>query len=276
MSDGPTFRTDLYRGTAACYDRFRLPYPAALIDDLGERANFDGTGRLLDLACGPGTVTFALAGRFAAVRAVDLEPETVEFARRKAAADGVRNVEWIAGRAEDVDPDAVFDVVTIGTAFHRLDRRAVASRAARWLRDGGHLALLWSDTPIAPASPWQEELVAIVVDWIDRIGTRERVPPDLAEHLDQLPHATVLEEAGFVDVARHEFRAPHDWTVPELIGLLSSTSLFSLEALGDARAAFESDLEARLLAIEPGGRFTEDAGFAYDLASRPRTLRPCP
>jgi SAM-dependent methyltransferase len=59
MAD-PEFRRDLYRGTARDYDRFRVPYPQALIDDLAGRSGADGQGRLLDLACGTGQVTFAL------------------------------------------------------------------------------------------------------------------------------------------------------------------------------------------------------------------------
>jgi ubiquinone/menaquinone biosynthesis C-methylase UbiE len=272
VSDQPRFRADLYRGTASFYDRFRLPYPAAMIDDLCRRAGVDGTGRLLDVACGPGTVTFALAPHFPDVWAVDQEAETVAFAQRKAQARGVRNVRWIAGRAEDVDPNEVFDVVTIGSAFHRLERRAVAARAAQWLRGGGHLALLWCAIPSDGSAPWQRELAAIIEDWIDRVGSRDRLPPDFFEHLEQLPNATVMEEAGFVDVARYEFRESHEWTIPDLLGLLYSTSLLSLAAVGAQRGAFEADVDARLRAIEPTGRFVEDASFAYDIAYRPRTL----
>ena len=32
------FRRDLFRGTARYYDRFRVPYPQSLIDDLAERS----------------------------------------------------------------------------------------------------------------------------------------------------------------------------------------------------------------------------------------------
>src|SRR2546429_9990119 len=61
----------------ADYDRFRLRSPPALIEDLCRRAAVTGAGRLLDLACGPGTVTFALCDRFAEVCAVDLEPDEI-------------------------------------------------------------------------------------------------------------------------------------------------------------------------------------------------------
>src|SRR5215831_9697853 len=113
VSSAPSFRPDLYRGTAAYYDRFRLPYPAALIEDLARRVSANGSGRLLDLACGPGTATLALATLFADVLAVDQEPEAIGFAVGKAAELGVNNVRWVAGRAEDVDPDERFDLITI-------------------------------------------------------------------------------------------------------------------------------------------------------------------
>jgi hypothetical protein len=41
---GPEFRRDLYQGTAAHYDRYRVAYPQPLIDDLAERAGLPGAG----------------------------------------------------------------------------------------------------------------------------------------------------------------------------------------------------------------------------------------
>ena len=145
--------------------------------------------------------------RFAEAWAVDQEPEAVDFAARKATELGVRNVRWIAGRAEDVAPDEVFELVTVGTAFHRLDRERVAGLAVQWLRSGGHLALLWSTTPLNGTAPWQEVLATIVVDWMQRVGVADRVPADLDQHLTQLPHAAVLREAGFDEVEHYEFTA---------------------------------------------------------------------
>jgi SAM-dependent methyltransferase len=264
---GPAFRPDLYRGTAAYYDRYRLPYPAALIDDLCRRAALRGSGRLLDLACGPGTVTFALADQFDDVWAIDQEPETVDFARRKANAAGVPNVRWITGRAEDVDPDLTFYVVTIGTAFHRLDRPHVARLAAHWLRLGGHLALLWSATPMQGSTPWQQAITAAFAEWTERMDATDRLPADFAERL-AVPDADVLRDAGFAHVERHEFTHDHDWTIDELIGFVYSTSLLPLTVLGNRVAEFEADVHERLLAIDQAGVFREHASFAFDLATR--------
>jgi ubiquinone/menaquinone biosynthesis C-methylase UbiE len=266
---GPAFRADLYCGTASDYDRFRLPYPDELVEDLCRRTAVTGNGRLLDLACGPGTVTFALADRFSDVWAVDQEPEAVEFGARKATQLGVRNVRWITGRAEDVDPHETFDLVTIGTAFHRLDRRRVADLAMRWLRPGGYIALLWSATPLSGADPWERCFIEIFADWTERTGATERVPADLEQHLAELPNEKVLEDAGFVVEERYEYAETHDWSVAELIGLMYSTSLLSRVVLGDQGGAFEADVEQRMLAVQPSGVFRAPASFACDLARRP-------
>ena len=58
--DEVRFAADLSRGAAAAYDRYRLPYPAAMIADLVRRAGVSGHGRLQDLACGTGQLAFPL------------------------------------------------------------------------------------------------------------------------------------------------------------------------------------------------------------------------
>jgi ubiquinone/menaquinone biosynthesis C-methylase UbiE len=63
----PEFRRDLYRGTARNYERFRVAYPQSMIDDLAERSEAGGEGRLLDLASGTGQISFALCRRFGQV-----------------------------------------------------------------------------------------------------------------------------------------------------------------------------------------------------------------
>ncbi|MFC9632728.1 class I SAM-dependent methyltransferase [Streptomyces mirabilis] len=88
MAGDVRFEPDLYRGTADYYDRFRLPYPDAMIADLVRRAAPSGRGRLLDLACGTGQLAFPLRGSFAEVWCVDAEPDMTEVVRAKAIAVG--------------------------------------------------------------------------------------------------------------------------------------------------------------------------------------------
>ena len=269
VSFGPEFRSDLYRGTARFYDEFRVGYPRRLLDDLRVRARITGAGRLLDLACGTGQVTFGLGSSFTEVWAVDQEPEAVEFARAKALSHGVDNVRWIAGRAEDVDADGYFELVAIGNAFHRLQRRVIAESAMRWLVAGGHLALLWSNSPWDGSLIWQRVMADTLDRWTRKAVATERVPANLYQHLAEEPHTNVLVSAGFTIVGEFEFEIPYEWSVEKLTGFMYSTSILSQPALGQNVQAFESDLRERLLAVQPEGVFREDISFSYALARRP-------
>ena len=224
----PGFRPDLYKGTAAYYDRFRLPYPPALLDDLLRRAQIGEGARLLDLACGTGQIAFPLHRQFAEVWAVDQEAEAVEFARSKALRQGVDNIRLIAERAEDLQAgDATFDLIAIGNAFHRLPRRAVAKNAYRWLKPGASIALLWGGAPWDGRSRWQLAFAELIQRWIERAGATDRVPRGLERALEEAPQQDVLAAAGFDVVGKYEFVTPHAWTIESLAGFTFSTSVLS-------------------------------------------------
>jgi SAM-dependent methyltransferase len=270
MAD-PEFRPDLYRGTARYYDRFRLPYPRDLIDDLAARSQATGTGRLLDLGCGTGHVGLALRGWFAEVWAVDQEPDMIAVARQKAGvADDVARFRFLTCAAEELSaPEQHFDLVTIGNAFHRLRREAVAARVVRWLRPGGFLALLWGGSPSRGDALWQQSLRATVQRWQHRPGAERRIPVGYDDGRAARPDQDILRECGFEVVGRYEFRLGHDWTADEIAGYIASTSVLSPAALGSSTAEFDDELRRTLLRCEPDGPFRQDDSFAYDLARRP-------
>jgi ubiquinone/menaquinone biosynthesis C-methylase UbiE len=54
VDEGLSFAPDLYQGTAEDYERFRPGYPVMMTEDLVDRVQPSGGGRLLDLACGTG------------------------------------------------------------------------------------------------------------------------------------------------------------------------------------------------------------------------------
>lgn len=264
-----SFRTDLYRGTAPYYDRFRIPYPEPMLEDLCRRLPVSGTGRLLDLACGTGQIAFPLAGRFAEVWAVDQEPESVAFAQRKAEEAGVTNIRWLAGAAQTVELEGPFELVAVGNAFHRLDRPAVARRMFSWLEPGGGVALLWGGTPGRGAQPWQRALSDLYEEWMAKLGVTDRVPAAWEQAMERYPHEQVLGEAGFDYVGRFEFAVELAWTLELLAGFSYSTSFLNREVLGDRVGSFERDLADRLRPHQSGGVFKEQASFAYQLARKP-------
>lgn len=266
----PRFRRDLYKGTAAYYDRFRPLYPPALLDDLLRRAQVGPGERLLDLACGTGQIAFGLHHYFAEVWAVDQEAEAVELARSKALHQGVGNIRFIVESAENLDAgEATFDLVAIGNAFHRLPRRAVAKNAYRWLKPGASIALLWGGTPWEGRSAWQLALAKLIQQWIERAGATDRVPRGLERALEEAPQQDVLAAAGFEVAGKFEFVTPYAWTIESLAGFTFSTSVLSRAVLGELSESFEADLRKELFAIEASGTFRQDLSFAYDFARRP-------
>jgi SAM-dependent methyltransferase len=269
----PRFRADLYRGTAGWYDTYRLPYPQQLIDDLAHRVGADGTGRLLDLACGTGKVAFALRGSFAEIWAADQEPEMIAMASSKAAASGeAARFRFVTGTAEDLDlPAGAFDLVTVGNAFHRLRRDVVAGQVRRWLRPDGHLALLWGGTPTDGDEPWQQTLRAVMQRWQDGNGADHRLPPGYAAARRERPDLVVLAEAGFALAQEAQVGYSRSWTLDEIAGFVASTSVLSLAALGDRAQEFDADLRGALRACQTADELRQHVTFRYQLA---RVLPP--
>lgn len=263
----PQFRRDLYAGTARDYERYRVPYPPELTRDLAAESGADGRGRLLDLACGPGPLSFALSRYFAEVWAVDQEPDMIARVREKAARAGT-GIRVVQAAAQDLTaPAGSFDLVVIGNAFHRLPRAAVAARVLGWLRPGGLLGLARGGSPWEPGAPWQQALTAVMERWQAVVG--ERVPAGFAQDQREHPDQAILTTAGFAAAGRREYPVVRDWTADNLAGFLFSTAVLSRAALGGRDAELAADLRRELRAAAGDGPYRQDLTFACDLYRRP-------
>jgi SAM-dependent methyltransferase len=268
MADDVEFRPDLFRGTAAEYDRFRLGYPQPMVEDLHQRARLTGEGALLDVACGTGQVAFALAGAFRAVWAIDQEPDMIALVRDKATRVGTVGLHAVVAAAEDFEPAMTFELVTVGNAFHRLRREVVAGNILRWLEPGGHLALLWSGSPWEGDAEWQAALSTVLDRW-KAAAASGRIPGGWEESRRLRPDRLVLAEAGFDPLGEYRFSDPHRWTVDDLIGFLYSTSFLSRLALGESATDFEADMRGALDGFDTNTGIHQVIGFAYELYRRP-------
>ena len=92
----------LYAGAASYYARGRVAYPQALADLLAAELGLDGSGRLLDVGCGPGSLTLLLAPLVSEAIGVDADPDMIAEAEGLAAQAALRNVRWQVLRAEDL------------------------------------------------------------------------------------------------------------------------------------------------------------------------------
>ena len=111
--------------------------------------------RVLDLATGTGITAIAARERGATVTGVDLTPELLATARKKAEHEGFGDIDFKEGDAEALPfADASFDVV-LSTCGHMFapDQPKVAAELARVTRPGGRVVFLaW--TPEGGLGAW--------------------------------------------------------------------------------------------------------------------------
>lgn len=153
--------------------------------------------RLLDVGCGPGTITADLARRVAPGRTigVDAAGAVVESAAREHA--GAENLEFRPGDVYDLDfPDDSFDVVHAHQVLQHLpDPVAALREMGRVCRPGGTVAARDSDYAAFTWHPADERLD----QWLDlyrRVARANHGEPDAGRFLLGWAHA-----AGFADVA---------------------------------------------------------------------------
>jgi SAM-dependent methyltransferase len=154
--------------------------------------------RLLDVGCGPGTITVDLATRIApgAVIGIDREPSVIAEAQSLLDSATAPNVEFRTGDVYALDlDDSLFDVVHAHQVIqHLTDPVAALSELRRVLRPGGTLAVRDSDYGgfvWAPAEPlldrWMELYHAVC--------THNGADADAGRHLLGWTRA-----AGFCDI----------------------------------------------------------------------------
>lgn len=250
----------LFAGAAAYYDRGRLPNAPGLADALGHALRLDGRSRLLDVGCGPGTVTLPLARLFQEVVGLDPDPGMIREARRLASERDVRNAKWVQRRAEELPADlGEFAVVTFAASFHWMDRPLVAGIIREMLEPDG--AVVHID------NRHQDQLVVdgtLPGPPIERIAELRRayLGPDRRagqgiRNSSPSNEAAVFRAAGFtgpelvvVPDGRTIVRS-----VDDLVAETFSLSSTAPHLFGQRQSQFEADLRQVLAETSPDGAF---------------------
>ena len=146
-SPGWVWDRSLYAGSARFYPLGRVGYPHQLVDELVGALGLDGRGRLLDVGCGPGSLTLLLAPHVAEAIGIDADADMLVEASRLADEKGVRNASWRQLRAESLPADLPpVRVATFAQSFHWLDRHRVAAAVRGMLVPGGAVVHLHATT----------------------------------------------------------------------------------------------------------------------------------
>jgi len=118
------------------------PQVARILVDLRKaRSVLAPDQRALEIGCGTGIISLGIAPYAAAVIGIDLSPEMVEIAQRKAERQGVANVDFRVGDGYSLSfDDASFDTVLLFNTLHVVrEPTALLREARRLLVQSGYL-----------------------------------------------------------------------------------------------------------------------------------------
>lgn len=164
--------------------------------------------RILDLACGTGISTLALARARprARVTGVELREEYLAVAREKAARRGFENVDFALSRAEDYTAPEPVDCIVASYLPKYADLEVLVPRMQAQLQPGGSVVM---HDFTYPPGVWRQRLWALYFKGLQSVGSR--LFPSWREIYFGLPELIKettwteeltdrLREAGFRDV----------------------------------------------------------------------------
>lgn len=267
---GWTWDPSLYAGSAGHYARGRVAYPALLVDVLAAAVGLDGSGVLLDVGCGPGSLTLLLAPRVARAIGIDADAAMLAEASRLAAGQHVGGVTWRHLRAEDLPADLPAPrLVTFAQSFHWMDQPRVAAAVRAMLVADGAVVHVGAtthegvdgDEVLPHPRPPRHAIAALVRS---HLGSQRRAGRGV------LPSGTlpgggtpggeddVFRAAGFAGPQRIEVPG---WvverSVEEVVASVYSLSSSTPHLFGDRLGAFDEELRRLLAAASGTGRFSE-------------------
>nr|WP_062332156.1 class I SAM-dependent methyltransferase [Herbidospora sakaeratensis] len=245
MADGWRWDATLFEGAAAHYERGRLPYAPGYAETLAAALGLDHRSRVLDVGCGPGTVTLDLAPLAGETIGLDPDSGMLAEARRRAGRRKVPGVRWVLGRAEDLPGDlgGGFQAVVFAQSFHWTDRDRVAATVLRMLAPGGAFVQV-GDVKSAPPAVYAE-----IGDLVRRhLGPVRRAGQGALVNGTPGREDLVLARAGFGPVERIVVPAGEvvERTPDDLVAWTFSRSGSAPHLFGDRLAGFEHDLRALL------------------------------
>ena len=179
--------------------RYQSQTQALVLDRLSIRPGM----HVLDLGCGTGTASLALASRLNGTGkfiGVDVSPKMLEQARRKLSQSGLTNVEFVLGSAHKLGYEATFDVVFSTSAYHHFaDKTDIFRRVWQSLKRGG---CFWVQDFCS------DFLLMRGLDLLGRLGERAHVGTTTSHQLKALYQST-----GFGDVEVTPFKLNFLWGI---------------------------------------------------------------
>jgi SAM-dependent methyltransferase len=233
---GVTTRALSFGQAAAAYERFRLGYPDALVDEVLAFAGRP-VRTALEIGAGTGKATRVVADRGVAVTATDPDAAMLAELRRHVPAGTVT----VRAAFEDLPLTDTYDLVYAAAALHWTTPEGRWERVAALLEPRGTFASFGG--PVHRADPDLDEAVRAARSPF--LGDDDIAPPDgtAPDSPMQWP-GTELERSGlFTDVRQHTFERRPTLSAQDYVGHLSTISAYLELPAASRRAALERILE---------------------------------
>jgi trans-aconitate methyltransferase len=225
-------------------DRYHLrpTYPPQTFEILNELIK-DEPRVVLDVGCGTGNITRPLAPFVERIDAIDWSQPMLERARTLLGGNAP-NIHWLPGRAENVQTQPPYALITAGESLHWMEWSVVLPRLAREVSPRGMLAILYVEEQ---SNPWEEGYRQIVRRFSNNPTYR---PFDWIAELEKYQLFQQLGERRTTPVSMQQ-------TVGDYVAAQHARSSLSLETMTAEQATqFDTEMQALLSPFAQDGLLT--------------------
>ncbi|MBI3903759.1 MAG: methyltransferase domain-containing protein [Nitrosomonadales bacterium] len=231
---------------------YREPYLPRFFQDAARLLPLHGHERLLDIACGTGTVAFGFAPFVSSLTGVDMELPMLENARQHAETHNI-DIHLIHSRMEDIPTETgPFDIMVMGKAHWYLDARMVIPKMDALLKEHGKILVCLATAE----APWRATFFQVLLKWA----------PDFPWGRLDINPGHFFEGSRFQISDKIVIQRPHMVTPDYLVKRAYGYPATPASKLGDQAEYFAADLKQALSPFMENGKLVEKlktVGFIF-------------
>jgi len=229
-----------WSSTSGDYLKYRTQYPEAFFPLLKALGIGLPGQRILDLACGVGTLTIPLAKSGAEVTGVDFAEGQIEALKTNATAAGLTIPSYTVAAEETGLPSGSFDIISASLCWYYFDLDRMIPEVYRLLVDNGRLLIC--------TSMWQSDHGGIADISSDLVTSYNPFHRENRRAVREVPIPPWSRD-DFVLKTYHEFRAPITFDRVSWRGRLRATKWISAQLNNDKVQEFDAELAKKLEAF---------------------------
>ena len=211
-----TNASKVFNANAQAYDTYRPKCPTQVVEHLQQWAQLGPQDRILEIGCGTGQLTQALASWNRPVLAVEKGADLAALARKNCVA--FPQVQVVTKDFETWQSPHCFQLITACQSFHWIDKITGFTKVHSLLAPSGKVALIWHLDVSQDTLFWQRTAPVYRTFFPDRI---DYVP--LSQQVKE--YQLYLQEGDlFTDFKRQYFLWEVSYSTLDYLGLLSTFS----------------------------------------------------